>query len=164
MPFKACTFVSSPLMDFSFGADYENYKCIMLKLQLAQYINDVYVSGVRTFYSICEQGVDLWAAEIVTYIMRDDPSTKLFCIVPYEDQAAKWDPAVRDLYYNVHQRSTDVTIMNTHYKKNCIYEAYLAAIERSDKVFASLVGKSSEEIKKYPCFECKDVYCFNGRY
>ena len=95
---NACTFISSALTDFSFGYDFTSFKCISLKLQLAHYISDMYKAGVREFYSVCEEGIDLWAAEIVTYIMRDDPETKLHCVIPYEEQAAKWHSSTRGLF------------------------------------------------------------------
>ncbi len=161
---NACTFISSPLNHFSFGADTSSYKCIALKIQLAQYISDAYKDGVRVFYTSCEQGVGLWAAEIVTYIMKDDPMTKLYCLIPYEEQSAKWDADTRELYYDVLEKATEVIFLNKHYKKNCVSEANLAALERSNRVFASIMTKSREEILQWPCLKGKTVFCCIGRY
>ncbi len=160
---NACTFISSPLRRFSFGADTSSYKCIALKLQLAQYISDIYKDGVRVFYCVCEQGVDLWAAEIIIRIMKDDPMTKLYCVIPYEEQAAKWDSDTRELYYTVLAESTEVVFLNKRYKKGCIAEAYSVVLECADKVFAALVGKTENEILKWPCMKGKEVFCCLGR-
>ena len=156
---NACTFISSPLHKFSFGFDTSSYKCIALKLQLAQYISDSYKDGVRIFYCVCEQGVDLWAAEIVIHIMRDDPTVKLYCIIPYEEQAAKWDANTRELYYTVLEQATDVFFLNRHYKKNCVFEAYSVALECSEKVFVSLVEKTEDEIRKWNIMKGKEIFC-----
>ncbi len=133
---SACTFIASNLSDFCFGYDSTNPKCIALKLQLAQYINDMYKEGVRNFYSVCEEGVDLWAAEIVTYIMKNDSGVSLHCLIPYEEQAAKWHCDTRELYYKVLENATDVKFISPCYSENALSWARYETLDNCENVFA----------------------------
>ncbi|MBD5117379.1 MAG: DUF1273 domain-containing protein [Ruminococcaceae bacterium] len=160
MNIKACTFISSDLNNFSFGYDSTNSKCIALKLQIAQYINDMYKSGIKEFYSVCEQGVDLWAAEIVTYIMRTDAETKLYCIIPYEEQAAKWHNDTHELYYRVLEEATEVIFLNTHYKEDCLAAARYYTLDRCGYVFAAVVDEKKNEFVRYSKIREKNIVCF----
>ena len=149
MNINACTFIGSRLNRFSFGYDFTAPKCIALKLQLAQYINDMYKAGVRDFYSVCQEGVELWAAEIVIYLMAGDDSVKLHCILPYEEQAARWHPDTRELYYNILALASDCEMISTHYKGYCLALARYKALDRSCHVFAVVEDGSSNEYVKY---------------
>lgn len=159
---KACTFISSDLEEFSFGYDWENPKCVSLKLQTAQFVNDMCKAGVKDFYSVCEQGTELWAAEIVTFVMKSDAEIKLHCIIPYEEQAAKWHSDTRELYYRVLEKATDVIYINTRYEKNCLAAARYRALEHSDCVFASVVNGSENEFVRYAEAMGKKVCVLGG--
>lgn len=160
MNVKTCTFISSDLTGFSFGYDFRNPKCIALKLQIAQYINDMYKSGIKEFYSVCEQGVDLWAAEVVTYIMRSDEETKLYCIIPYEEQAARWHEDARELYYRVLEEATEVTFLNTRYKEDCLAAARYYTLDRCGYVFAVTANGVKNEFIRYARMLGRNVSCF----
>ena len=67
---KSCTFIGEEIERLSFGYDYTDPKCIALKLALSEQIAEAYGSGVRRFYSVCEQGIDLWAAWVK--LLRED--------------------------------------------------------------------------------------------
>ena len=155
---NACTFISSALTDFSFGYDFTSFKCISLKLQLAHYISDMYKAGVREFYSVCEEGIDLWAAEIVTYIMRDDPETKLHCVIPYEEQAAKWHSSTRELYYRVLEQATDVIFVNKHYTEDCLAAARYMVLDHCKIVFSSVKEGKENEFVRYSGLSRKDIF------
>lgn len=155
---NACTFISSPINDFSFGYDFSSYKCVRLKLQLANYINEMYKAGVRDFYSVCEEGVDLWAAEIVLFIMKDDPDTKLHCVIPYEEQASKWHNSTRELYYTVLEHATDVTFVSKRYKRDCLAAARYIVLDKCKMVFASLAKNDDNEFIRYSGMTGKKIF------
>lgn len=154
---NACTFIGSRLSRFSFGYDFTAPKCIALKLQLAQYINDMYKAGVRDFYSVCQEGVELWAAEIAVYLMAGDKSVKLHCILPYEEQAAKWHPDTQELYYNILAAASDCEIIDTHYKKTSLALAKYKALDKSRHVFAVVEDGAANEYVKYAMANGKRV-------
>lgn len=133
---KRCTFISSPLESFEFGYDIEDPKCKALKLQIAQYINDMYREGIRVFTSICQQGPDLWAAEVIALLMEYDPTVELHCVLPYEEQAAKWHSDFRESYYNVLAKATTSSFIDGHYSPNCMTEARMMTLSLSKYVLA----------------------------
>lgn len=157
---NTCTFTASDLGDFSFGYNENNIRCLIMKMQLAQYINDVYLQGIREFYTICEQGAELWAAQIILLIMKSDPTVKLHCIIPFEEQAAKWCESTRELYYTVLEYATDVTFLNTRYKEGCIDEARRSALDHTELVFAIVVNGEKNEMVKYSNFCGKRVFIY----
>lgn len=154
---NACTFIGSRLSKFSFGYDFTAPKCIALKLQLAQYINDMYKAGVRDFYSVCQEGIELWAAEIAVYLMAGDKSVKLHCILPYEEQAAKWHPDTQELYYNILSVAADCEILDTRFKKNSLALARYMVLDRSRHVFAVVEDGAANAYVKYAMANGKRV-------
>ncbi|MCM1298473.1 MAG: DUF1273 domain-containing protein [Firmicutes bacterium] len=154
---NACTFIASNLTDFSFGYDSTDPKCIALKLQLAQYINDMYMGGIKNFYSVCQEGADLWAAEIVTYIMRGDSEVTLCCIIPYEEQAAKWHPDTRELYYRVLEQATEVRLVSTSYTDTALACARYEALDCCENVFAVVKEGRENHFVKYGVNRGKNV-------
>ncbi len=153
----ACTFIGSRISKFSFGYDCTNPKCVALKLQLAQYINDMYRAGVREFYSVCQEGVDLWAAEIVTYLMKDDEEVKLHCVLPYEEQAVKWHPDAHELYYSVIEKATDAELVNTRYTKDALAQARYRTLDLCGNVFAVVEDGNKNDYVKYARIKGKSV-------
>lgn len=154
---NACTFIGSTLNRFSFGYDFTAPKCIALKLQLAQYINDMYKAGVRDFYSVCQEGVELWAAEIAVYLMAGDESVRLHCILPYEEQAARWHPDTQELYYNVLAAASDCEFIDTRFKRNSLASAKYKALDKSRHVFAVVEDGASNEYVRYAMANGKRV-------
>lgn len=157
---NGCTFIASSLSDFSFGYDFESPKCIYLVSRLKDYITKKYNEGVRDFYSVCEQGVDLWAAEFVTQIIKKDKSVKLHCILPYEEQAAKWHSDIRELYYKVLEQSDDTEFVSLYYSDDCLKKARLLTIDHSKYIFTALESDLGNEYAEYALNKGKSVYDF----
>ncbi len=47
------------------------------------------------------RGVDLWAAQLVLELKKQNPDVKLLCAVPYENFEKRWSPAWRQCYHDV---------------------------------------------------------------
>lgn len=152
-----CTFITSFLRDLSFGYDTESEKCILLREQLKEFISKVYSQGVRDFYSICEEGIDLWAAEEVTKLAEKDKAVKLHCVLPYEEQASKWFPEFRELYYTVLEKAADTEYISLHYTESCVKEARYKTLDSSHYVFA--LPKADKEFLDYALKNNKEVLC-----
>ena len=143
---NGCTFIASSLQNLSFGYDFESPECNYLISQLNENIAELYKSGVRDFYSICEEGIDLWAAENVLGLIKADNSVRLHCILPFEEQAAKWHPSLRELYYTVLEQAESAEFISLRYREDCMQIARYRTLDQSGYVI-SVCG--SEEIKKY---------------
>ena len=72
-----------------------------MKMELAQQIMVLRQQGVTHFSVACDYGVGLYAAELINVLRDNDPELMLFCVTPYEEQATKWTPELRERYFDM---------------------------------------------------------------
>lgn len=119
MSFLSCTFAGHHPLRFSFGYDEEDELCIRIKNTLLLQILGLYENGVTDFYTNCEVGASLWGAELVLKLMEQHRQMSLFCMLPYEEQAKKWTPELRERYYTILEKSSCSILIGTRYSKDC---------------------------------------------
>ena len=133
---KSCAILGHNPMRFAWGFDEEADECRELKLELLQQIMVLRQQGVTHFSVACDYGVGLYAAEIINALRNDDPELMLFCITPYEEQATKWTPELRERYFDMLIKCTHMTAVCLHKQPDAQLEAYRAIIRQSDMVLA----------------------------
>ena len=112
-----CAIIKKSLVNTGFINEYEQ-PYSKIKEEIRDTIWKLYCEGYTEFYSNCEYGVSLWAAEtIVALKMYND--IKLHIVMPYEEQAVNWSEEFRDRYFAVHERADTVTIISNHYTEDC---------------------------------------------
>ena len=126
---RSCAIFGQNPMRFSWGFDEEADECRAMKLELAQQIMVLRQQGVTQFYVGCDYGVGLYAAEIINVLRDNDPELLLFCVTPYEEQATKWTPQLRERYF-------DMLTKCLHPQPDAQLEAYRAIIRQADMVLA----------------------------
>ena len=97
---KSCAILGHNHMRFAWGFDEEAAECHDMKLELAQQIMVLRQQGVTHFFVSCDCGVGLYAAKLINVLRDNDPELMLFCITPYEEQATKWTPELRERYFD----------------------------------------------------------------
>jgi len=87
---------------------------------------------VSDFFTNCERGFPLWAAEaiIASRSFREEPA-RLHVLIPHEEQARRWSVDERDRYYRVHEAADSVTMLQTSYTDECYENADTFMINRS---------------------------------
>lgn len=110
----SCAFLGHHPMRFRFGYDEEDPHCQGIKLEMIRQILILYQNGVTHFYTNCEVGPPMWGAEAVLALMDKLKLLQLSCILPYEEQAAKWTPDLRDRYFTILQKCSDTHMVETH--------------------------------------------------
>ncbi|MBQ9045521.1 MAG: DUF1273 family protein [Oscillospiraceae bacterium] len=133
---KFCAVISAPPLSFPWGYDEEADGCGLLKLRMLQEMSHLATEGVTGFCIPLDSGVCLYAAEIVIGLQETNPSLELVCIVPYEEQATKWTPELRERYFNVLAKCTSSILISTNYTADCEYEAVLEAVDQSDALLS----------------------------
>ena len=133
---KSCAIFGHDPMRFAWGFDEEAAACYEMKTELAQQIMVLRQQGVTQFSVVCDYGVGLYAAEIINALRDNTPELLLFCVTPYEEQAAKWTPALRERYFDMLVKCTHVTAVYTHKQPGAQLEAYRTIIRQSDMVLA----------------------------
>lgn len=141
---KSCAILGAAPLCFPWGFDEEDERCGALKLILLNLINFWRSDGITAFAVALDAGVGLYTAEIIGGLCEKDPEITLTCIVPWEEQAAKWTPELRNRYYDVQAKSTEVETVSTRRTASCETEAKLRAIDRTERAFA--VSAAEEDV------------------
>ena len=133
---KTCAIISCSPMCFPWGFDEEVEGCAALKLILINQISKLRGEGCTRFAVSMDCGVGLYAAEILQGLKESDDALETICYVPYEEQATKWTPELRDRYFNALAACTEV--VNVAYEKTagCEFKAHLEAMRDADTVIA----------------------------
>ena len=131
---KTCAIIGCSPMCFPWGFDEEDEDCVALKLILMNRITRLRSEGCTRFAVSMDCGVGLYAAEIIHGLKETDVELEKICYVPYEEQATKWTPELRDRYFNALAACTEV--VNVAYEKTvgCELKAHLEATKEADTV------------------------------
>ena len=133
---KTCAIIGCSPMCFPWGFDEEDEGCAALKLILVNRITRLRSEGCTRFAVSMDCGAGLYAAEILHGLKETDGELEAIFYVPYEEQATKWTPELRDRYFNALAACSEV--VNVAYEKTvgCEFKAHLEAMEEADTVIA----------------------------
>ena len=115
---KTCAIIGCSQMCFPWGFDEEDEGCAALKLILINQISKLRGEGCTRFAVSMDCGVGLYAAEILHRLEESDEELETICYVPYEEQATKWTPELRDRCFNALTACTEV--VNVAYKPSVV--------------------------------------------
>lgn len=88
---NACAFTGHRPTRFKFGYDEQSPLCKSIKKSILDQCRKLYeTEHVRTFYTGCALGVDIWGAEAVLLLRSEYPDIKLICAMPFPKHTAKW--------------------------------------------------------------------------
>lgn len=133
---KTCAIIGCSPVCFPWGFDEEDESCAALKLILMNRISMLRGEEYTRFAVSMDCGAGMYSAEILHGLKESDDELETICYVPYEEQATKWTPELRDRYFNALAASTEV--VNVAYEKTVGYEfkAYLEAMKEADTLIA----------------------------
>jgi len=117
----------------------------VLKQNLYNKIDNAIYDGYDTFLFGACYGFDLICAEQVLIrkqiIKPTDPMIiNLIAIVPFEEQAAKWNEHDRTIYFDILSKCDDIITLNKHFKVGCYYERNRYMIDNSSKLICYYNG------------------------
>ena len=133
---KSCAILGHSPMRFAWGFDEEAAECHDMKMELAQQIMVLRQQGVTHFSVACDYGVGLYAAELINVLRDNDPELMLFCVTPYEEQATKWTPELRERYFDMLADCTDLSCVDYQETPNAQLMAYRRIVKQSDMLVA----------------------------
>lgn len=133
---NTCAILSCDPMGFPWGYDEEDEGCAALKLILLNRITLLRAEGVTNFAVVMDAGVGLYAAEIINSLRENDSVMRLTCIIPYEGQATKWTPELRDRTFNEQAKCSEVLFASYEKSSGCEILAMLNAVDMADTVIA----------------------------
>lgn len=118
-----------------------------LRIRLAEEIEKAIQDGYDTFLFGGAYGWDLMAAEEVikkkAHIDLQNPrKIKLIAIIPYEEQAARFSQADREIYYNTMPNCDEVITLNTRYNSQCYTQRNQFMVDHSKRIICCWNGQS----------------------
>ena len=131
-----CAIIGQHPMRFPWGFDEEDTQCRQMKLELAQCIMELRQCGVMEFQVACDPGVGLYAGEIVNITKQNDEAMRLVCVTPFEEQATKWAPQLRERYFDMLADCTDLSCVDYQETPNAQLMAYRRIVKQSDMLVA----------------------------
>lgn len=131
-----CAIAGQDFSTFKYGFDEADDRCASLKNSILQQISLLYEKGVRSFLSDCSLGVSMWTAEIVAGLKSLHPDIELVCVIPYEEQAAKWHKEYRERYFFLQENCTESILLSTSYTTNCLVDSCRYLVDESDILIA----------------------------
>lgn len=116
-----------------------------LKERLWEEIDEAIADGVNTFYFGACYGFDLLCADTVLkrkkVIKPNDPKEiRLIAVIPFEEQAKKWDETNRDMYYDILQKCDEALMLNTYYCPGCYNQRNRYMVDQSSKMICYYDG------------------------
>ena len=131
-----CAIIGQHPMRFPWGFDEEDTQCRRMKLELAQCIMELRQCGVTEFQVACDPGVGLYAGEIVNITKQNDEAMRLVCVTPFEEQATKRTPQLRERYFNMLAGCTELDCIDFHEQPDAQLLAYQRIIKQAGVVLA----------------------------
>ena len=131
---KTCAIIGCSPTCFPWGFDEEDEGCAALKLILINQITRLRGEGCTRFALSMDCGVGLYAAEILHGLKGSDDALETICYVPYEEQATKWTPELRDRYFTALAAYSEVVNASFEKTVGCEFKAYLEAMKEADTV------------------------------
>lgn len=156
---KTCAIIASPPLKYPWGYNEEDANCCWLKSMIRQEIATYIQRGIKRFAVAVDSGYGLYSAEIIKEMREskhypaiqselnleanpemddiqeadeaelDYSEIELYCYLPYEDQATKWTPNLRERYFEALANCTETVYINPYYTESCYQKAKLAAID-----------------------------------
>ena len=129
-----CAIFGQNTICFKWGFDEEDKYCIAMKQELLQKIMELRQQNVTQFFTACDHGIGLYAAEQINVLMETDRDMKLFCTAPHEGQSTKWAPYLRDRYFKMLENCTHTEYVAPFQQSGAQLLAYKRIIDLADMI------------------------------
>ena len=132
MEHKKCCFISQRAMEFSFGLDEDDSRCIATKAHIKEVIKSLLERGVTHFSTSMTLGFGTYVAEIIETVRLRYPEATLECIIPFEEISVKWSRVWRGRYFEALMHCDKEILLSTKPTPTALIDAYQFMLERSD--------------------------------
>lgn len=110
-----------------------------LRKEILEAIED----GYTTFISGCSRGVDLWGADIILELRKNNKSLKLICAVPFEGFESKWSTDWIMHYRMVRRQADLVKIISPEYSLEAYQTRNMWLCNHASRLIAVCDGQAS---------------------
>ena len=99
--------------------------------------------GYRVFLTGMSRGVDLWAADIVIALRRQNKDIKLMCVIPFEGMEAQWPVDWQKHYRLVRKQADWVQVLSDRYSPDVYQKRNAWMVDHSTRLIAVFNGEPS---------------------
>jgi len=139
---SACCFTGYRPQKFPFPLNFENMDYSKFNDKLESTIRQLIQNGITDFYCGGACGFDLLAAEIVLSIKRQNVGIRLFCVIPFKNQAAQWNNKWQKRYETVLSQSDQIVMISKKYTPGVYQQRNCYMVDNSSVVLTFFDGKS----------------------
>lgn len=143
---KSCAIIAEPPQCFPWGYDEEDECCAALKLMLLHRISFLITQGITNYYVPIDDGICLYAAEIIESLHESNNMIQLVCYQSWEEQATKWHPDLRDRYFNTLAVCSKVETAAIEQTPTCDLDAMLDTIDKAGVVLVICAKEVPKDI------------------
>lgn len=93
--------------------------------------------NVTYFLSGMSVGTEMLASEIILELKERYPHISLESVIPYENQASRWNEELRDRYFKIAACCDRETMLQKHYSPDCFNRQDLYMIEKADIIISA---------------------------
>lgn len=140
MTATTCAFTGHRPKSFPWKYNEAAPDCILLKEVLAEQIKALADRGVTDWLSGMAQGVDLWCAQIVLDLRKENPALKLHCVLPCEGQESKWTASAQERYRSILAQANEVIYVGQEYSRDCMLKRNRYMVDRASILLAVYNG------------------------
>lgn len=143
---KTCCLIGCRPVRLKFRTDENHPDCVKLKRLLRQEMERlIQEEGVTHFISSLDIGADLIAAELVLDLKKQYPQVILESVIPYEEQAVRWNAPQRERYYEIARQCDESVQLQTAYTHGCKRKHSRYMVSRSGCILAVWGGETRTE-------------------
>lgn len=112
-----------------------------IRSELEYHIRQAISGGLNVFITGMARGVDIWAAEIVLQIRKEDSSVKLICASPYQGFESRWSAAWQKRYKNILEQADLVRYISPRFSHSCFQIRNDWMVDHASRVIAVYNGE-----------------------
>ena len=101
--------------------------------------------NVTYFLSGMSVGTEMLASEIILELKERYPHISLESVIPYENQASRWNEELRDRYFNIAACCDRETMLQKHYSPDCFNRQDLYMIEKADIIISAWIQPTTRK-------------------
>ena len=98
--------------------------------------------GFDTFITGMSRGVDIWAAEIVLELKRENPEIRLVAALPYDGMGNSWNSRWKNSYFDILEKADLIKIFSPNYQPFVYGERDRWMVDMSSRVIAVYHGEA----------------------
>lgn len=111
-----------------------------IKAELKSEIEMAIQEGYTEYLTGMARGTDLWAAEIVLDLRRENAQIKLICAIPFEGVERRWSEHWKELYRNICDGADQVHVIGKGYSHSIFQIRNEWMVQHSSRVIAVYNG------------------------